>query len=61
VFCENCTTTTICLSKTIRLTKDGREITIERCENCLSLQETEYVKGCTVQFKKAQNPVKRLS
>jgi len=58
MYCDICDATTICLSRTIRVTKDGREIIIERCGNCMSIIETEYFLGPTTCVKKAKSPTK---
>ena len=44
MFCEKCASVTPCVKRVIRITKDGREITIETCEFCLTRTEIEYFK-----------------
>lgn len=59
MWCENCDGNTPCAQRTVRITKDGREIIIEYCEVCMMRTETEYLMGPTVRLKKAKSSTKR--
>jgi len=62
MWCDWCATTTRSVQTTFRVTKDGHEILIEYCENCLRKSETEYIKGPTTKLhvERAKRPAKRL-
>ena len=51
MWCEFCDCTTCAVETTIRLTRDGHEILVQYCSQCLRKSETEYIKGPTVQFR----------
>jgi RNase P subunit RPR2 len=64
MFCDNCDTLSFSTKTTIRVTKDGREILIQRCGHCGARVETEYRKlGSKVSFQvektKAKTKIKR--
>ena len=60
MFCDFCNSISYSMQTTVRITKDGQEIIIEYCGNCLRKTETEYdKKGSTVHIKETSNSAKR--
>jgi len=63
MWCDYCNTASYSVQTTIRITKDGKEVVVERCGNCMRRTEIEYIKGPTVSIKvkRAKYPAKRHS
>jgi methionine aminopeptidase len=62
MFCDWCNDISYAVQTTIRLTKDGHEITIEYCGHCMRRTETEYFNGPTthIHVDTAKRPAKRI-
>ena len=61
MFCDNCDVLSYSSKTTIRITKDGREIIIQRCSHCGARVETEYKKpGSKISFQVEKTQSKKI-
>jgi transcription elongation factor Elf1 len=60
MFCDICDASSYSSKTTIRITKDGSELLIQRCGRCGAYVETEYSKpGTKVSFQLDKSKTKR--
>jgi len=45
MWCENCGGLTYSSKTTLRIYRGGKEVQLDKCEDCNKTQETEYFKG----------------